>query len=160
MRIHLNLTAPEVDHLLDAARRAAGVQFERKSHHGSQSHTMAVDVILSGDAPHRINSRDTYAENAASWDQWGIFLAVIYAADPTAKSWAYDDAQDFHEQTGNRFNASAPDAIRVDSMSSPQYQRTSHKWKLDREAFNDHPSSIVYSCVNKRHGECTAVMTR
>lgn len=153
MRIHLNLGYVEARDTVSAACRAASVYPERLTTHKSRTHQIAVDVILSGESPHRINSAEFGHEQAATWDQWGIFLAAIYAVDPTAKSWAYADAAAFHSQTGHRFNLERDNP--VDSITHPDYRRTSHRWSVDREA--PYP---VWRC--KGHGKdnptCSAVL--
>jgi len=102
MRIHTALNGSDVT----AAARMAGVQFERCSLHKSRTHTRAYDVILSGSNTRRRNTgtspyrTDDYA---ATWDEWGIFLAELFRRDPQIKCAYYRDAADFHWQTGNRF---------------------------------------------------------
>lgn len=152
MKIHLNLPEHKAIDALNDARRAADVVFERVTLHGSRTHERAVDVILSGDSPHAINSGRSGswgdAPRAASWDQWGIFLAVIFEADPTAKAGRYANAEDFHHKTAWRFDADGePGAIT--STSSPGYQRAAHNWKP--------VAARRLVCVNGRHGDCAAV---
>lgn len=97
MRIHTNLCRG----MLDIAAKEARVTFERCTLHGSRTHDHAFDVILSGNSGRRANFGGDW--EAATWDQWGIFLARIFADDPQAKCWAYTDADDFHWQTDGRF---------------------------------------------------------
>lgn len=128
MRIHT--TADRLD--VATAARKAGIYLEKFNTHGSRSHRHAFEVIASGESPHRINSGKFGHEYAASWDQWGIFLAAIYAVDPTAKSWAYTDADDFHAKTGHRFDPDRSTFVpagstAVDSVRHPDYRRTSHR---------------------------------
>src|SRR4051812_4814148 len=99
MRIHGDTISRDE---LGQAARAAGVTFVRRHWHGSQSRDHAFEVILSGDSPFRCNG--TPDEYAASWDQWGIFLAKIFDLDPTITiSRVYADAAHFHKITGDRF---------------------------------------------------------
>lgn len=45
-------------------------------------------------------------EYAASWTEWGWWLARVFEVDPDAicaGAWTYDGADDFHKQTGQRF---------------------------------------------------------
>ena len=127
MRIHFTLDTNSAYIALAEAGRAAGVYFERKTVHKSRSHAVAFDVILSGDSAHRINSSEFGHENAASWDQWGIFLASLYSTDPGLKTPYYDDAEEFHRVTCNRFNV-AEYSDSVDSMAHEDYRRTAHRW--------------------------------
>ena len=155
MRIHFNLSPVAANEALSRARVASGVWFERREGHRSMSHRYAVEVILSGDSPHRINSSEFGHEQAATWDQWGIFLAVLYAADPTVKSWAYNGAEEFHRVTCNRFNL-AEYSDSVDSTTHEDYRRTSHRWTPVYDA-----PSAFWQC--KGHGkanpECNAYLT-
>jgi hypothetical protein len=113
MRIHTNLCRG----MIDIAAKEAGVNFERCTLHGSRSRDHAFDVILSGDSGRRANFGGDW--EAASWDQWGIFLGRIFKDDPDAVCWAYKDADDFHWQTGDRFlTLTLKDATRF------------HKWGL------------------------------
>lgn len=158
MRIHLNLGPSIARATIYSAAANAGVYLERYERHGSRTHTCAVEVILSGDSPHRINSPEFGHENAASWDQWGIFLAVIYAADPSARSWAYSSDEDFHRQTGGRFNPGYPG--HVDSQRHPEYRRTSHRWEADTAPEGTPWAERTWHC--KGHGKanptCTATL--
>src|SRR3954468_14793548 len=99
MRIHADtLTHRQID----TAARAAGVRFVRRNDHGSRTRDHAFDVILSGDSPYRVNGNPD--EFAASWDQWGIFLASIFSADESVTiTRVYRDADHFHMITGDRF---------------------------------------------------------
>src|SRR5690606_21142873 len=78
--------------------------------HGSRSHARAFEVRLEGNGGHR-NSGAYGAqtdEQAATWDEWGIFLARLYAIDPemvcgTIKRPIYRNAEHYHWTTGKRF---------------------------------------------------------
>lgn len=150
MRIHFNLSIHEAIAALGAARTASGVQFERHELHESRSHQLAYDVILSGESPYRINSRDFRDGFAATWDQWGIFLASLFEADPTIKSWAYGDHMDFHQKTGYRFVTGG-----VDSTEHPDYRRTAHRFEF---AAHGVPT---WTCKGHGQGDtCTARKNR
>lgn len=62
------------------------------------------------------NSNHGEAEWAATWHEWGWFIAEIFAADPTARwgadpsrsarpeyAWGYSSPDDFHAKTGGQF---------------------------------------------------------
>ena len=133
MRIHTNLCQG----MIDIAAKAAGVEFERCTLHGSRSRDHAFDVILSGNSGRRANFGGDW--EAASWDQWGIFLGFIFDNDPTAHCWAYTDADDFHWQTGERFHSLArQDAKRF------------HKWELGHYMGG-------YSVSECKHDDCDAI---
>lgn len=120
MRIHTN-TAESTDlvasHALRAARDAGqvaqSVYFDKNNRHGSRTHASSADVHLvswSGgpgtNHPRRPNtgvSGGTGDDYAATYDEWGWFLAHIFAADPTAKTTYYVSANDFHSQTKDAY---------------------------------------------------------
>lgn len=170
MRIHTNHPLP--DSIFTNARQAAGVQHEKYSHHGSRTHATAREVILTGDSNRATNQRhawphDEYTPRAASWDQWGIYLAFIFEQDPTARMTYYRSAEHFHEVTGNRFNV-AEGGLR--STTDVGYQKTSHKWQYDYERSAPLSGPVVLHCVNGKHWttqadgvtkrECAAVQVR
>lgn len=105
--------------MIDAAAQKAGVRFERCTLHGSRSRDHAFDVILSSHNGRQAGWGLDY--QAATWDEWGIFLAYIFDADPDAVCWAYKSADDFHWQTGDRFRTLTRDQ-----------QCKRHKWGLGR----------------------------
>lgn len=101
MRIHTdNLSESD---LRDAARTAR-VSFDRLAVFGSRSRARAFDFILSGESKRRQNfGGDGYA---ATWDQWGVFLSVLFAKDDTMTvPTAYRDAEQFDFRTMHRFDA-------------------------------------------------------
>ena len=107
MRVHTSLTADQV-------RACAGdtgtwLTVLTLDKHGSHTHPRAFEVVLSGESPRRgastLPDSDYYA---ATWDQWGLFLGRLFHADPAARiAGVYDDARDFHWQTGDRFRKGA-----------------------------------------------------
>jgi len=97
MRIH----SDSIDSLeIRKAARLAGADFTRFSLHGSRSRAQAFDVILTGHSNRRQNGGE---DEAASWDQWGIFLGHLYRLDPNLKTPYYVDAEHFVWVTGGRF---------------------------------------------------------
>jgi hypothetical protein len=102
MKIHTSLTR---DQVLQAVRSTPDVFVHYLTEHGSQSADRAFNIVLSGSSPRRgqatIGDGDYHA---ATWDQWGVVLGKIYAADPRARiAGVYRDAADFHWQTSDRF---------------------------------------------------------
>lgn len=83
------------------AGRLAAVTFTRLDLYGSRSREAAFDVILSGDSGRRQNFGGP--DEAASWDQWGIFLGHLFRLDPTLVTPYYGSADEFVWRTGNRF---------------------------------------------------------
>lgn len=169
MRIHTNHPLP--DSVFTNARQAAGVMHEKYERHNSRTHATAREVLLEGESGRRSNGgrRGTGDFEAASWDQWGIYLGFIFDQDPTAKTPYYKDADDFNRATGGRFSLAEGndifDAKRVLSQYSPGYQKTSHRWQYDYEHSGWLSGEAIMRCVNGKHyspdGQpCTAVMVR
>jgi hypothetical protein len=106
MRIH-------TDHLeyrdFHNAARKAGVWLPSITQYGSRTHARSFDVKLSGSSPYRTADGQ---DQAATWDEWGVFLAALFAHDSEArcggiKRPAYADHADFHYKTGGRFGDAA-----------------------------------------------------
>jgi hypothetical protein len=84
--------------------RADVVKLER---HGSRSRDHAFDVKLEGESRRRPNGGSSGVEYgsgyAATWDQWGVFLAVLFDLDPNALT-PYDSGREaFTARTHERF---------------------------------------------------------
>jgi hypothetical protein len=120
MRIHADsLTFRQI---ADAAQ-VAHVDLDTMIDHGSRKRNKAFEIHLTGDSPRRPNSGKYGADGddfAASWDQWGIFLAELFKADESVTiPRIYGDADQFNEATGGRFETL--------TYGSPSYHRE-HKW--------------------------------
>jgi formylmethanofuran dehydrogenase subunit B len=106
MRIHGN-TITDAD--LNEAAVKAGVDLERRTRHGSKSRDHAYDVILSGSNTRWANPGSSSRRNyfkAATWDEWGWFLAHLFEVDPRLTvPRVYADAWDFHRKTGGKYIA-------------------------------------------------------
>lgn len=117
MRIHTNLTAEDFGQLVAAPKLKADVYMERWYEYGSRSRARAFDVILRGlhsttrDGTKRrrpnlgaSHDRSYYDQWAATYDEWGWFLAALFEADPLARcEGTYDGREDFHEKTNNKY---------------------------------------------------------
>jgi len=119
MRLHTNATESDI-------RKAgidARVDFATLSTHGSRKSARAFEVNLTGASSRRPNRGDRGADGAyaATWDQWGVFLAAIFAVDPEMSCWAYTGAEDFHAKTAGRFADGWPEDAHGD-----------HKWEFAR----------------------------
>jgi hypothetical protein len=113
MKIHTNLDRDQ----LTAAARTAGVRFERFEQSGSRTHPRKFDVLLSGSSGRRANFGGDF--EAASWDEWGIFLNLIFRADPDARAGEYYQAREhFRWATGHRFDT-----------LTPADQHRNHRWR-------------------------------
>jgi hypothetical protein len=115
MRIHSDiLTWAD---MYNAARKA-GVVIEDLDRHASRSRATAFVFYLSGSSNYMSNNRD---HKAATWDEWGMFLAHLFSVDPQAHSGknSYQSAEHFHWTTGNRFE-----------NLTPAYQHKRHNWGM------------------------------
>ena len=118
MRIHTNVDESVIRNAAEIAR----VRFTRFSTHKSKTAKFGYEITLSGESRRRQNGGDDYA---ATWDQWGIFLSVIYESDPNAKCWAYRDAGDFDYKTNDRFR---PLELGNQKFYRPSDNHGDHKW--------------------------------
>lgn len=117
MRIHSDVLAtPE----FRQAAYLAGVDLIEFDESGSRSRARAFKFSLSGSSPYQRGfGASKNGEHAATWDEWGIFLAVLFGFDPNAHCGknSYLSAEHFHWVTGNRF-----ETLSVDD------QHKSHIW--------------------------------
>ena len=114
MRIHSNtLTYSD----LAGATKGMYVSFTTCDQRGSRKRARAFEVKLSGSSSFRQHGGD---EQAATWDEWGIFLGRLFALDPEMTTSAYATAEDFHYETADRFNY--PGGLEA----GDQHKR--HKW--------------------------------
>lgn len=97
MRFHANnLTMTDV---ATAAARA-GVTFTISTH-GSRSRRAAYEIALQGDS-NRSNASNT--GKAATWDQWGVFIDMLFEADDSLTiPRAYENRFQFDFRTSYRF---------------------------------------------------------
>lgn len=125
MQIHTNNPDAVADAIREAAAKLPGVYADITAH-GSRSHAGAVALKLEGNG-YRVNpgwaygDRDTFG---ATWDEWGVVLAHLFAADAdavagTPRAPIYDGATDFHDQTGERFA----------SLEMPTDTHKRHTWR-------------------------------
>ena len=112
MRIHSNTLT--VTDLVESARKA-NVTFTRNTTHGSKKRKLAYDVILSGNSPFNQNRGNA---KAATWDQWGIFLAELYKRDNEMFTTSYPDMDTFNYATCHRF-----ESLTIEN------QHIRHKWE-------------------------------
>lgn len=128
MRLHAS--ADVTAQTIQAATTAAGMRgvHATATRHGSRTHAQAWEVSLTGTSSRRPNSGRGGADGddyAATWDEWGMFLAALYAVDPTMRAGsgkhpAYVNAEDFHAITRGRFL----------SLTAPyQHGGGGHRWE-------------------------------
>ena len=85
------------------ANNNAGTDMEY-TEHGSKSRARAFDVHLTGSSKRRPNRRSDPDAYAATWDQWGVFIAALFVLDRTLTiPRAYKDEREFHLRTDSRF---------------------------------------------------------
>lgn len=111
--------------------------------HGSRSRARKLDVTLSaeprkGRRP-RNSNREATGDAAATWDEWGVFLAHLYDIDPDMTCWAYENAEHFHWATAGRFANGGPD-VRHDQ----------HKWVLEGTVITGTYFTRACSCGARR----------
>jgi hypothetical protein len=99
---------------------------------GSRIRDHALIVYLSGTSP-RASAHDSH-DSAATWDEWGMVLAELFAGDPDMTiPKVYDDAEHFRWSTGNRFDT-----------LTPAYQHPRHRWEYSGESVTG--SYHVHTC--------------
>jgi hypothetical protein len=124
MRIHSDILV-ERD-IYDACRKS-GTSAPIFTRHGSHRRNHAFEVQLSGHSPYRSQGHGDYA---ATWDEWGVFLAHLFYTDPHAfvgsKNWNYDGVHHFNRRTNDRF------LWQPDKWSyMPEDTHPRHKWWAD-----------------------------
>ena len=105
VKVHTNTLLPA--DLINAAPDPT-VEVIVVAQQGSRSHARAYDVTLRGvGARHsrRPNSGHQGAApgKAATYDDWGWWLARLYDIDPSVKAGGYHGREDFHAQTEGKF---------------------------------------------------------
>lgn len=110
MRIYTNIANRNVLYVL---ARDLGIYVDIKAETNSRKRAKCYNVLLSSDAGtgrRRANSgryggatKGATGDYAATWDEWGTFLARIFDLDPTAICGQYDGADDFAWQTGDSY---------------------------------------------------------
>lgn len=109
MRIHsdnLNtVTPPQLIRIM--ADRNVTIHVTGK--HGSRKRRQAFEVALRGHgaqhrrAPQGRVTDDPSSEKAATYDDWGRFLAALYSIDPTMIAGPYTSVGDFNFRTEHKF---------------------------------------------------------
>lgn len=122
MRIHTDTLTPAD---LAAAVKRAGLKPSNLAftEHGSRKRARAFNVTLTGTSSRRSNpgaSGASFRPRAATWDEWGMFLAHLFAIDPDAHvPGIYESGDHFRWVTGARFDTLTP---------ADQHGRTGHRW--------------------------------
>lgn len=79
-----------------------GVKAQVVNPHRSRKRANAYEVQLHGTSGRRTQSGSGIA---ASWDEWGAFIAGVFALDAAAIVGPYDGADFFHWTTDDRFRS-------------------------------------------------------
>lgn len=139
MRIHTDTLS-----LIDIRRACEGLPIltEVDTEYGSRKRKRAFEVQLSGSSPRQAQSGYW---NAATWDEWGVYLGRLFLLDPEMTTTYYADAETFHRQTCDRFR----------DGTMPEDTHAQHKWVYDFEKSQPWGGSPVHYC-----NKCSARMTR
>lgn len=144
MKIHSDVL--EITDLWDAARAAGprGAVLVEATRRGSRKRSHGFDVHLTGTSTRRPNNRGAWQEwdnYAATWDEWGMFLAYLFEIDPNAiVPGVYESKEDFQYKTDWRFDGLTPEQ---------QHGGAGHRWEFY--------SVGVFSCKDEN---CGAFMRR
>lgn len=123
MRIHANnLTVADIHN----AAEHLGI---RVSEHGSRKRNRAFEVALYGSSFRRTQDG---SGQAATWDEWGDFLAALFDADDSVTvPRIYESPDHFHWATGARYMG--------------EYEsHSNHKWEYEGECVTG--SYSVHKC--------------
>lgn len=130
MRIHTDTLD-----LIDIRRACEGLPIctEIDSEHGSRKRKRAFEIQLSGSSTRLAQSGNW---NAATWDEWGVFLGRLFALDPDMTSSYYVDADAFHKYTCDRFR----------DGTMPEDTHAQHKWVYDFANSNPWSGNRISYC--------------
>jgi hypothetical protein len=96
VRIHTDGTITDSEFW--QAAREAGVAIEVMSKHGSRKRWKGYEIQLSGSSRYSAQSGQW---KAATWDEWGVFLAFLFDREPGLIAGSYDGRDDFINQTAD-----------------------------------------------------------
>ena len=147
MRIHAdNLTMLQVYAAAKVARAELEITF-----HGSRKRDHAFEVKLTGESRRRPNFHDGSDVYAATWDQWGVFLAELFAADSTLTTQYYVDAEAYANATADRFGA--PEV----KMGADGYYSEFEAYGWPEDAHGDHRFEFQGTPGSTSCTKCSAV---
>lgn len=113
MRIHSDyVTVSDIYALLRDGLTGVSVEVSR---HGSRKRAAALEVRLEGTSTRR-NMSNT--GQAATWDEWGVFMARVFNLDANALL-GHEDRAAFDERTQGRF----------DDLTMPEDAHGNHAWE-------------------------------
>lgn len=155
MRLHSNHNLAGA---IARAAKVAGAEVFDVIHNDSRSHDHGFTVKLTGDAPNRPMHWDRDRDGdvrAASWDQWGVFLSVLFDVDRdmvvgSVSNPIYAHVYDFDRKTNGRFSTTRVDGFRVGPARTPEDMHNRHTW--------DYKGELVTGDGIFRCRKCTAAM--
>jgi hypothetical protein len=103
------------------AARGLDLYPEILTEHGSRKRDHAFELQLSGSSTRMAQSGEW---KAATWDEWGALIGLLFKLDPNASMSYYEDAKEFHRLTCGRFREGV-----IPEDTHPQ-----HRWIYDWEA--------------------------
>lgn len=130
MHIHSDLLSATDIYSAAMMSDAATEQMDEK---GSRSRARKFVVLLSGNST-RNAMKNTF--KAATFDQWGIFLGILFEKDENMIAGNYKNKEDFDRKTFLRYDDSA------DRMTMDKYHN--HKWTFS----GTYSGSAVQQCKN------------
>ena len=101
MKIHSSVLTAQDIHAATRAANMTGVNVFDLDTRGSRSRARSFLVKLSGTSNHRIAMGGA---QAATWDEWGMFINALFLTDPDAKVGQYPTFEAFRESTCARFD--------------------------------------------------------
>jgi hypothetical protein len=111
------------DHLLAAAERAGVTLRSTDDWHRSRSRARAVDITLYGRGNRGGHYGALGANKSGTWDEYGMFLAALYAIEGNANmrvnSGTYEHSEHFQWATGERYT----------ETFTPSDVHLRHKWE-------------------------------
>lgn len=164
----MNIHSNTVDYFgIMRAASAAGCSAEVEEFQ-SRSASNGFRVYLSGSSPRAQNRCNAhgYRDQAATWDEWGMFFAALYLIDPSVivgssrKNAIYSGVRNFDLKTEHRFASVRP---------ADMVHKT-HKWIMNESGWTEirYPEG-VYSTKREKyvrrglvcsHPECSATQPR
>lgn len=165
-----NVTLSDVWAAARSAEMTCDNETRRKSRYADTSHTITFSGYggesRSNRRPNDRGASRSWDAYAATWDQWGILLSVLFSLDPYMKVGGhkhpyYDGADDFHRQTGDRFKrVFTLRDLTTAAMRRGEPGHHDHVFRYDpaRGGFTEH----VSRCIKGRNddGQCSAVVVR
>ena len=142
MRIHTDsLTEKDIYAAADRAGESVRVEMTQ---HGSRKRDRAFNVTLSGTSSRKRNTgnygtagEDSYwgpdRSHAATWDEWGMFLAELFRRDADAiVPGAYESAEHFRWATGAHYDVLTPDTQHRNHSWRPEGTNVTGSYRVER----------------------------